>query len=74
MNSSSGTISVAENTPSELLTRAEAARILGISTQTLDRERRRGKLAFVTVADKSVRIRPEDLAEYVRENRRPAGP
>lgn len=48
--------------------RSEAARILGVSVCTVDRERERGNLGF-TMIGCSVRITEDQLAEYF-ENRK----
>lgn len=54
-----------------LLTVQETADFLQLSTKTIYRERRRGKLAF-TRAGGSARIRRSELERYLRESERVA--
>ena len=59
-----------------LLTRFEAAKVLGVSERTLDAIRKRGELPSLRVGLWKIRIRSQDLEEYLlrrleRENPQP---
>lgn len=56
----------------QLLSRSEAAAMLRVSTRTLDRRCREGKIAYIT--DKRgarVMFRERDLEAYINKYRRP---
>ena len=53
----------------QLMTKAEAARFLGVSTRTLDRERAAGRIRHVRVRGQ-IRFRPEQVEQYVRSSTR----
>jgi excisionase family DNA binding protein len=50
----------------QLLNKAEAARFLGVSPRTLDRERAVGRIRHVRVRGQ-IRFRQEQLEDYVRK-------
>jgi len=54
-----------------LLNRREAAAMLGVSTDTLDRLRAAGEIPTIAVAARSVRFARQDLCEYLRRRRFP---
>ena len=49
-----------------LITKHEAAEILGVSVRTLERMIRRGVLPAYRIGPKTVRLSPEDIEAYVR--------
>lgn len=55
----------------EIYTTNEAAKFLRISTITLWRERKKGKISFRRVASKIVYLQ-EDLENYLNQNKREA--
>jgi len=55
----------------EIFTSKEAGRFLNISTVTLWRERRAGKISFRRCASKVIFTR-EDIQEYLQRNKREA--
>ena len=57
-----------QSLPAPLLNPKEAARILDISTRTLNRLVKRGDIAFVRVGG-SLRFKPADLADFINQNR-----
>lgn len=60
---------------SKLLTRQEAAQRMGISTDTLDRERRAGQLAYIQrKPGGKVWISEDAIAEYLARATHPAQP
>jgi excisionase family DNA binding protein len=60
---------------SKLLTRQEAARRMGISTDTLDRERRAGHLAYIQRKPGGKVWIPEDaISEYLARATHPVQP
>lgn len=50
-----------------LLTKAEVAEALGVSTQTVSRLVKAGKLTGVTVGERFIRIPSTSLEEYVSQ-------
>ena len=47
--------------------RKEAAKLLGVSTKTLDRLRARGAIAFVAITDRIVGITDEEINRVIAE-------
>jgi predicted site-specific integrase-resolvase len=56
---------VTTNVPEPLITEAEAANILRVSLTSLRRWRREGRGPVYRKLGKSVRYRPQDLADFV---------
>ena len=50
----------------QLLTRRQAAAVLGVSTSTLDRLTRNGFVQAVRVGKRTVRYRPESLTQALK--------
>lgn len=65
---------MAMDTDAELLTVAQAAQALKISTVTVHRWLKQGRLSAFHVGPRAVRIRRDDLAQVVRPMRREEAP
>lgn len=50
---------------SSLLTTARAAAVLGISLRQLRRIIARGEIQVVRVSERTIRVRPEELTEFI---------
>jgi excisionase family DNA binding protein len=57
---------------SPLLTRADAASVLKVTTRTVGEFMSRRGLKFVRLSGNRVRIRPEQLEEFIREREVPS--
>lgn len=54
--------------PDQLLTSAEAAALLGLSTWTVERWGREGKLPRVHLSTRAIRYRKSDVRQLIRES------
>jgi excisionase family DNA binding protein len=52
----------------ELLTKSEAARLLGISTRSIDNMMRQRRISFVKLTSKMVRFPRREILQHVREH------
>ena len=56
------------NIEPELLTKAEAAHLLGISTRTVDNLMRQRRISFVKLTRKMVRFPRREIMDHIREH------
>ena len=52
----------------ELLTKAEAAHLLGVSTRTMDNLMRQRRISFVKLTSKTVRFPRREILQHIREH------
>ena len=52
----------------ELLTKAEAAHLLGVSIRTIDNMMRQRRISFVKLTEKMVRFPRREILLHIREN------
>ncbi|MFO1487362.1 MAG: helix-turn-helix domain-containing protein [Verrucomicrobiota bacterium] len=52
----------------ELLTKAEAAQLLGVSTRSIDNLMRQRRISFVKLTSKMVRFPRREILRNIREN------
>lgn len=52
----------------ELLTKAEAAHLIGVSPRTLDNMMRQRRISFVKLTSKMVRFPRREILEHIREH------
>lgn len=52
----------------ELLTKAEAAKLLGISARSIDNMMRQGRISFVKLTPKLVRFPRKEILQHIRES------
>ena len=52
----------------ELLTKAEAAQLLGVSIRTIDNMMRQRRISFVKLTEKMVRFPRREILRHIREN------
>jgi excisionase family DNA binding protein len=52
----------------ELLTKAEAAQLLGVSTRTIDNLMRLRRISFIRITAKIVRFPRREILQHIREH------
>jgi excisionase family DNA binding protein len=52
----------------ELMTKAEAAHLLGVSTRTIDNLKRQKRISYVKLTSKMVRFPRREILQHVREH------
>ena len=58
----------AAETEPELLTKAEAAHLLGVSTRTVDNLMRQRRISFVKITAKIVRFPRREILQHIHEH------
>lgn len=52
----------------ELMTKIQAAHLLGVSTRTVDNMMRQRRISFVKLTSKMVRFPRKEILQHIREN------
>ena len=61
-------IGLAAQIEPELLTKAEAAHLLGVSIRTIDNMMRQRRISFVKLTEKMVRFPRREILQHIREH------